>query len=57
MACRLLADHLVECVSHMGVSVGVRGSIVEAELLLGLPRSLPGVQICKAALLQKGGNN
>ncbi len=47
--------HLIECMSYMRVSIGIRGSIMKTELLLGLPLSLPGVQICKSTLLPKYG--
>lgn len=37
--------------AHMGVPVGIGGSVVETELLLGLPLSLPGVELCEATRL------
>lgn len=51
----LQRHYLIKCMSYMRVSIGVWGSIMEAELLLGLPLSLPGVQICKSTLLEPTG--
>lgn len=45
-------DYLVECMSYMRVSIGVRRSVMKAELLFGFPLFLPGVQLCKSTLLQ-----
>lgn len=52
---RAWSSHLIQCMSYMWVSIGIRWSIMNTELLLGLSGPLPGIQICKSTLLWRYG--
>lgn len=43
--------------SNMRVSIGIWGSVMQAELFLGLSFSLPGVQLCETTFLQSHEGN